>query len=81
MFSADLESEVIFEVAEALRVPVLVLTVLALGVVLIELGGFAVELMRRRRRDLARLRSVTEQTRQVLAEGGGEERHGQAAAP
>ncbi len=43
MFSADLESEVIFEVAEALRVPVLVLTVLALGVVLIELGGFAVE--------------------------------------
>ena len=80
MFSADLESEVIFEVAEALRVPVLVLTVLALGVVLIELGGFAVELMRRRR-DLARLRSVTEQTRQVLADGGGPERHGQAAAP
>ena len=78
MFFADLESEVIFEVAEALRVPVLVLTVLALGVVLIELGGFAVELMRRRRRDLARLRSVTEQTRKVLAEGGGPER---AAVP
>lgn len=74
MFAADLESEVIFEVAEALRVPVLVLTVLALGVVLIELGGFAVELMRRRRRDLARLRSVTEQTRKLLAEGGGPER-------
>jgi biopolymer transport protein ExbB/TolQ len=70
VFFADLESEVIFEVAEALRVPVLVLTVLALGVVLIELGGFAVELMRRRRRDLARLRSVTEQTRKLLAEGG-----------
>jgi biopolymer transport protein ExbB/TolQ len=70
VFSADLESEVIFEVAEALRVPVLLLTVLALAVVLVELGGFAVELMRRRRRDLGRLRSVTERTREVLAEGG-----------
>jgi biopolymer transport protein ExbB/TolQ len=70
VFFADLESEVIFEVAEALRVPVLLLTVLALGVVLVELGGFAVELMRRRRRDLGRLRSVTERTREVLADGG-----------
>jgi hypothetical protein len=69
MFSADLESEVIFEVAEALRVPVLILTVLALGVVLVELGGFAVELTRRRRRDLQRLRTVTEETRRLLSEG------------
>jgi biopolymer transport protein ExbB/TolQ len=74
VFVADLESEVIFEVAEALRVPVLVLTMLALGVVLVELGGFAVELTRRRRRDLVRLRSVTEQTRKVLADGGNPER-------
>jgi biopolymer transport protein ExbB/TolQ len=71
VFVADLESEVIFEVAEALRVPVLVLTVLALAVVLVELGGFAVELSRRRRRDLARLRTVTEETRRLLAEGKG----------
>jgi biopolymer transport protein ExbB/TolQ len=71
MFFADLESEVIFEVAEALRVPVLILTVLALGVVLVELGGFAVELTRRRRRDLQRLRAVTEETRRLLAEGKG----------
>jgi biopolymer transport protein ExbB/TolQ len=71
MFFADLESEVIFEVAEALRVPVLILTVLALGVVLVELGGFAVELSRRRRRDLQRLRTVTEETRRLLAEGKG----------
>jgi biopolymer transport protein ExbB/TolQ len=70
---ADLESEVIFEVAEALRVPVLILTVLALGVVLVELGGFAVELSRRRRRDLQRLRTVSEETRRVLAEGKGAE--------
>jgi biopolymer transport protein ExbB/TolQ len=74
MLAADLESEVIFEIAEALRVPVLILTVLALGVVLVELGGFAVELARRRRRDLERLRSVAEATRRVLDEGGGEER-------
>jgi biopolymer transport protein ExbB/TolQ len=71
MFFADLESEVIFEVAEALRVPVLILTVLALGVVLVELGAFAVELTRRRRRDLQRLRAVTEETRRLLAEGKG----------
>jgi biopolymer transport protein ExbB/TolQ len=74
VFAADLESEVIFEVAEALRMPVLVLTVLALAVVLVELGGFGVELMRRRRRDLERLRSVTERTRKLLADGGGPER-------
>jgi biopolymer transport protein ExbB/TolQ len=73
MFAADLESEVIFEIAEALRVPVLVLTVLALGVVLVELGGFCVELARRRRRDLERLRTVADATRRVLDEGGGEE--------
>jgi biopolymer transport protein ExbB/TolQ len=68
------ESEVIFEIAEALRVPVLVLTVLALAVVVAELGGFTVELARRRRRDLDRLRRVAEQTRQVLRDGGGPDR-------
>jgi biopolymer transport protein ExbB/TolQ len=77
VFIADLESEVIFEVAEALRVPVLILTVLALCVVVVELGSFAVELTRRRRRDLGRLRSVTERTRKVLVDGGGSE-HAQA---
>jgi biopolymer transport protein ExbB/TolQ len=67
---ADLESDVIFEVAEALRVPVLVLTMVALGVVLVELGGFAVELLRRRRRNFERLEQVAEQARRALAEGG-----------
>jgi biopolymer transport protein ExbB/TolQ len=71
---ADLETELIFEVAEALRVPVLILTVLALAVVLVELGGFAVELMRRRRRDLDLLRDVAEDTRRVLRDGGGAEK-------
>ena len=76
---ADVENDVIFEIAEALRVPVLILTVLALAVVLVELGGFVVELSRRRRRDIMRLRSVAESTRRVLAEGGGAERRPQGA--
>ena len=71
---ADVENDVIFEIAEALRVPVLILTVLALAVVLVELGGFFVELSRRRRRDITRLRSVAESTRRILVEGGGAER-------
>ena len=71
MLTGTFESDVIFEIAEALRVPVLLLTVLALAVVIAELGGFAVELVRRRRRNLDRLRSVAEETRQVLRAGGG----------
>jgi biopolymer transport protein ExbB/TolQ len=71
---ADVENDVIFEIAEALRVPVLILTVLALAVVLVELGGFGVELLRRRRRDMRRLRGVAEATRRLLVEGGGPER-------
>ena len=71
---ANVENDVIFEIAEALEVPVLILTVLALAVVLVELGGFFVELSRRRRRDITRLRSVAESTRRVLVEGAGVER-------
>jgi biopolymer transport protein ExbB/TolQ len=69
-FLANFESDVIFEIADALRVPVLVLTVLALLVVLVELGSFAVELARRRRRDFRRLEAVTEDARRALAERG-----------
>jgi biopolymer transport protein ExbB/TolQ len=65
---ADLESDVIFELADALRVPVLILTVLALLIVLVELGSFAVELARRRRRDFRRLETVTDEARRALAE-------------
>jgi hypothetical protein len=71
VFAADLENDVIFEVAEALRVPVLVLTVLALAVVLIELGGFTIELLRRRRRDLdlLRVRTIELRGRKVVGAG------------
>jgi biopolymer transport protein ExbB/TolQ len=66
----NIESDVLFEAAEALRGPVIVLTLLALAAVLIELGAFAVELVRRRRRDFVRLRHVTDEARAALVERG-----------
>jgi len=50
----DIE-KVIFHVAEALRVPVLILALVALAAVLVELGGFVIELLRRRKRNFNRL--------------------------
>jgi biopolymer transport protein ExbB/TolQ len=46
----------------------MILTLLALVVVLVELGGFATELTRRRRRDFKRLEAVTEDARRKLAD-------------
>jgi len=51
----DFESDVIFRIADALRVPVLILITLTLVWILIELGAFAGELMRRRRRNVRQL--------------------------
>jgi biopolymer transport protein ExbB/TolQ len=65
--SASIE-DVLFNLAEALRVPVLVLAILCLAVVAVELGRFAVELARRRRRDFGRLQSATDQAIAVLRE-------------
>ncbi|MDQ3758969.1 MAG: MotA/TolQ/ExbB proton channel family protein [Actinomycetota bacterium] len=42
--------EILFDIADALRVPVLVLALLALALVLFELGGLVAELLRRRQR-------------------------------
>jgi biopolymer transport protein ExbB/TolQ len=56
--------EVLFEIADALRVPVLVLALASLALVLFELGGMAAELLRRRRRGVQRLDLA-------LAEAGG----------
>ena len=61
--------QLIFDVAEALRYPVLVLALLALAFVLVEVGAFAVEVVRRRRRDTARLERVAETARAAL-DGG-----------
>lgn len=60
---------VVFRVASALRVPVLILALAALAVVLFELGAFAVELARRRRRSYARLEQASEQAQAALAKG------------
>jgi biopolymer transport protein ExbB/TolQ len=61
--------QIIFDVAEALRYPVLALAVAALALVLVEAGAFAVEVVRRRRRDIARLERVAQTARAAL-EGG-----------
>src|SRR5918995_7500995 len=47
--------EILFDVAEALRVPVLVAALLALAAVLFELGGLVAELVKRRGRNRVRL--------------------------
>ena len=61
--------EVIFDLAELLRVPVLVLVLAALALVLVEVGAFVVELVRRRQRDTARLEQAAVRARQALEEG------------
>jgi biopolymer transport protein ExbB/TolQ len=47
--------DVVFDVVDALRVPVLIAALIALALVLVELGALAVELRRRRRQDAAAL--------------------------
>jgi hypothetical protein len=47
--------EILFDIADALRVPVLVLALAALALVLVELGGLVAELLKRRGRSRVRL--------------------------
>lgn len=61
--------QVIFQVANALRVPVLVLALLALVAVLVDLGVFVIELVRRRRRDFAQLEHATKLAREAVERG------------
>ena len=65
MILASVE-DVIFKVADALRVPVLVLALAALAFVVVELGAFAVEVARRRRRDSRRLETAADAARSAL---------------
>jgi biopolymer transport protein ExbB/TolQ len=60
--------QAIFHVASALEVPVLILALLALALVIFELGSYVVELVRRRRRRFDELQRAAEQSRQALAE-------------
>ncbi|MBS1888950.1 MAG: MotA/TolQ/ExbB proton channel family protein [Actinobacteria bacterium] len=63
--AANIE-DVIFHVAEALRVPVLVAALLCLAIVLVEFGRFAIELSRRRGRSYTGLQAATEEALAVL---------------
>jgi biopolymer transport protein ExbB/TolQ len=61
--------EVIFHVASVLQVPVLILALLALALVIFELGSYAVELRGRSRRRFAALSEGAEKARQALING------------
>src|SRR5262249_40422382 len=61
--------EAIFHVANALRVPVLILALLALALVIYELGGYVVELRGRRRRQFGELRRGTAAAKAALVAG------------
>ena len=61
--------EVIFHVASALEVPVLIAALVALALVIFELGSFLVELYGRRRRRFATLSTASEQARRDLLAG------------
>jgi biopolymer transport protein ExbB/TolQ len=69
--------EVIFHVASALEVPVLILALVALALVVYELGSYAIELRGRRRRSFETLSRGTEQARAAVIAN---DRAGAAAA-
>ena len=60
--------QVIFDVAEALLWPVLVLALASLVLVLVEAGRVSAEIFRRRQRSLPRLERATSAARRALAE-------------
>jgi biopolymer transport protein ExbB/TolQ len=62
---------ILFDISDALRYPVLLLALLALAVVLAEVGTLLAELRRRRGRSVARLERATDVARAALAAGDG----------
>jgi len=60
--------QAIFHVASALEVPVLILALLALALVVYELGSYLIELRGRSRRRFDALRTAAEQARKALLE-------------
>jgi biopolymer transport protein ExbB/TolQ len=69
--------EAIFHVSSVLQVPVLILALLALALIIFELGGFAIEVRGRRRRRFDALTEGAEQARSKLV---ADDREGAAAA-
>jgi biopolymer transport protein ExbB/TolQ len=61
--------DILFHISEALRVPVLVLALVAVALVLVEAGAFTVELLRRRRRSFPRLQAAADRARGELRSG------------
>jgi biopolymer transport protein ExbB/TolQ len=61
--------QTIFDIAEALEIPVLVLAIAALAAVIFELGAFGIELFRRRGRRYSSLSNTTERACQALSGG------------
>ncbi|HET6999401.1 MAG TPA: MotA/TolQ/ExbB proton channel family protein [Solirubrobacterales bacterium] len=61
--------ELLFDISEALLIPVLVLTVAALAMVIVEAGSLLVEVRRRRHRNLWALERAVEECRGRLAAG------------
>jgi biopolymer transport protein ExbB/TolQ len=61
--------DVVFHVSNALRVPVLVVAMIALAAVIVEIGALGVELVRRRRRNPDALQSAAVAAREALAAG------------
>jgi biopolymer transport protein ExbB/TolQ len=65
--------QILFDVSEALRVPVLVLSLLALAVVVVEVGSLLAELRRRRGRSIWQLDNAIAECQGRLAAGMREE--------
>jgi biopolymer transport protein ExbB/TolQ len=63
---------ILFDVADALRYPVLILALLAIVVVVLELGALLAELRKRRGRGLSRLDQALDLARGALAKGDSE---------
>jgi biopolymer transport protein ExbB/TolQ len=63
--------QLLFEISDALRYPVLVLALAALVVAIVEVGTLLAELRRRRRRSVARLEHAVDVARDALARGDG----------
>jgi biopolymer transport protein ExbB/TolQ len=61
--------QAIFRIADVLLIPVLVLALLALALVIFELGSYVVELVVRRRRQFTRLSDAAEHARQAVMAG------------
>lgn len=61
--------DLLLDIANALKYPVFVLAFAALAAVVFETGAFAVELVRRRRRDLPRLERAASEARRELERG------------